>query len=165
MLGLLEDSALRVGDASNAGESETLEVGTVGGELGASDGIRTLVVEAEGGTSNSLGGSVGLLSEGDDGSLLGSTADLNANSVGVSEARELVASHVDHIVGLSSESNSDVGAVSAGEAVVLAGNLPDKIGGSQRQSSAIVRDLSSHYVYFIAISIPIIPHLIRDDHI
>lgn len=143
---LLEDRALRVGDASNADESEVLEVGAVRGELGAGDGEGALVVDAEGSASNSLGGSVGIgLGEGNDGSLLGSTTDLYADSLVVSEARNLVADNVRHVVGLCSEGNSNVGAVSTGERVVLLRHLPDEVRGRQRQRSGVVGNLSSHF--------------------
>ena len=135
LLSLLENRALRVGNAGNAGEGEVLEVLAVGGELGASDRVGALVVEAEGGASNSLDGGVGLsLTEGNDGTLLGSTTDLNSDSAGVSESRNLVAGNVQHIVGLSGEGDSNGGAGSTGEAVVLTGDLPDEVSSSQRQS-------------------------------
>lgn len=148
-LSLGEGGAGRVGNAGNADEGNTLEVRAVGGDLGAGDVERALVVDAEGSSGGSLGGSVALrLGDSKERSLLLALADLNANSSVVSESGELVTSNVHQVVRLGSEGNSDVVASSAREAGVLTGHLPDQIGGGERQSSALVVNLSSHVFLF-----------------
>jgi len=148
-LSLLEGGALGVGNAGNADEGSVLEVGAVGGELGAGDCERALVVETKGGSGGGLDGGVALrLVDSEELSLLLAAADLDSNSSVVSESGELVAVNVEQVVRLGSEGNSEIAASSAREAGVLASHLPDEIGGGKRQSSAFVVNLSSHVLKF-----------------